>query len=103
MRSSLTSREIRQKLGHPEFGVRPGLGQDSQGDGPRLTMHGQAVGGYDHGDDTTDAMYRRAAPGHGVNEEDGTVSANSFGSKSELQVGDKSYEIYRLDAVEGSA
>ncbi|MEO5873359.1 MAG: aconitase family protein, partial [Streptosporangiaceae bacterium] len=48
-------------------------------------------------------MYRRAAPRHGVNEEDGTVSANSFGSKSELQVGDKSYEIYRLDAVEGSA
>src|SRR5690606_40215742 len=26
---------------------------------------------------------------------------NSFGAKSELTVGDKSYEIYRLDAVEG--
>jgi aconitate hydratase len=31
------------------------------------------------------------------------VSANSFGSKSELRVGEKTYEIYRLDAVEGSA
>ncbi|GAA4141884.1 aconitate hydratase [Actinomadura keratinilytica] len=31
------------------------------------------------------------------------MSANSFGSRSTLRVGDKSYEIYRLDAVEGSA
>ncbi|RSN63917.1 MULTISPECIES: aconitate hydratase AcnA [Actinomadura] len=31
------------------------------------------------------------------------MSANSFGSLSKLQVGDKSYDIYRLDAVEGSA
>ncbi|MEU5879500.1 aconitate hydratase AcnA [Spirillospora sp. NPDC047279] len=31
------------------------------------------------------------------------MSANSFGSRNTLQVGDKSYEIYRLDAVEGSA
>ncbi|MEO3784600.1 aconitate hydratase AcnA [Actinocorallia sp. B10E7] len=31
------------------------------------------------------------------------MSANSFGSKSELRVGEKTYEIYRLDAVEGSA
>src|SRR5437763_3614693 len=31
------------------------------------------------------------------------VSANSFGSKGELPVGEKTYEIYRLDAVEGSA
>ncbi|MGH3391098.1 MAG: aconitase family protein, partial [Actinomadura sp.] len=31
------------------------------------------------------------------------MSANSFGSHSTLQVGDKSYEIYRLDAVEGAA
>jgi aconitate hydratase len=31
------------------------------------------------------------------------VSANSFGSRSTLQVGDKSYEIYRLDAVDGAA
>jgi aconitate hydratase len=33
----------------------------------------------------------------------GVVSANSFGSLNTLRVGDKSYEIYRLDAVEGSA
>ncbi|MEV4256405.1 aconitate hydratase AcnA [Spirillospora sp. NPDC049652] len=31
------------------------------------------------------------------------MSANSFGARSELRVGEKSYEIYRLDAVEGSA
>ncbi|OLT10130.1 aconitate hydratase 1 [Actinomadura sp. CNU-125] len=31
------------------------------------------------------------------------MSANSFGSLSKLQVGEKSYDIYRLDAVEGSA
>ncbi|WP_395107832.1 aconitate hydratase [Actinomadura sp. SCN-SB] len=31
------------------------------------------------------------------------MSANSFGSRSTLQVGETSYEIYRLDAVEGSA
>ncbi|KAB2349578.1 aconitate hydratase AcnA [Actinomadura rudentiformis] len=31
------------------------------------------------------------------------MSANSFGSRNTLRVGDKSYEIYRLDAVEGSA
>ncbi|WP_328594974.1 aconitate hydratase AcnA [Actinomadura macrotermitis] len=31
------------------------------------------------------------------------MSANSFDSRSTLQVGEKSYEIYRLDAVEGSA
>ncbi|GAA3217311.1 aconitate hydratase AcnA [Actinocorallia longicatena] len=31
------------------------------------------------------------------------MSANSFGSKSELTVGEKSYEIFRLDAVENSA
>jgi aconitate hydratase len=31
------------------------------------------------------------------------VSANSFGSRNTLRVGEKSYEIYRLDAVEGSA
>jgi len=31
------------------------------------------------------------------------VSANSFGSRSTLPVGDKSYEIYRLDAVDGVA
>ncbi|POM22917.1 Aconitate hydratase [Actinomadura rubteroloni] len=31
------------------------------------------------------------------------MSANSFGSRSTLQVGDRSYEIFRLDAVEGSA
>jgi aconitate hydratase len=31
------------------------------------------------------------------------VSANSFNSRSELSVGAKSYEIFRLDAVEGSA
>jgi aconitate hydratase len=31
------------------------------------------------------------------------VSANSFGSRDTLRVGDASYEIYRLDAVEGSA
>jgi aconitate hydratase len=30
------------------------------------------------------------------------VSANSFGSRDTLRVGDASYEIYRLDAVEGS-
>ena len=29
--------------------------------------------------------------------------SNSFGAKSTLEVGDKSYEIYRLDAVPGSA
>jgi aconitate hydratase len=33
----------------------------------------------------------------------GAVSANSFGSRSELSVGGKTYEIYRLDAVDGSA
>ncbi|MER7422637.1 aconitate hydratase AcnA [Nonomuraea rubra] len=32
-----------------------------------------------------------------------TVSANSFGSRDTLRVGDASYEIFRLDAVEGSA
>ncbi|TDD77942.1 aconitate hydratase AcnA [Actinomadura darangshiensis] len=31
------------------------------------------------------------------------MSANSFGSRDKLQVGDRSYDIYRLDAVEGSA
>ncbi|MEW9530284.1 aconitate hydratase [Microbispora sp. NPDC049125] len=31
------------------------------------------------------------------------MSANSFGSRDTLHVGDASYEIYRLDAVEGSA
>jgi aconitate hydratase len=31
------------------------------------------------------------------------VSANSFGSRDTLRVGDASYEIFRLDAVEGSA
>ncbi|MFV2175842.1 aconitate hydratase [Actinomadura sp. LOL_016] len=31
------------------------------------------------------------------------MSANSFGSLNKLQVGEKSYDIYRLDAVEGSA
>jgi aconitate hydratase A / 2-methylisocitrate dehydratase len=31
------------------------------------------------------------------------VSANSFGSRHTLRVADKSYEIYRLDAVEGAA
>jgi aconitate hydratase len=31
------------------------------------------------------------------------VSANSFGSRSTLRVGDTSYEIYRLDAVDGAA
>src|SRR5690606_1550805 len=31
------------------------------------------------------------------------VSANSFGSRDTLRVGDATYEIYRLDAVEGSA
>ncbi len=31
------------------------------------------------------------------------MSANSFGSKGALSVGEKTYEIYRLDAVEGSA
>ncbi len=35
--------------------------------------------------------------------EEESVSANSFGARSELRVGEKSYEIYRLDAVEGSA
>ncbi|HEX4811659.1 MAG TPA: aconitase family protein, partial [Nonomuraea sp.] len=32
-----------------------------------------------------------------------TVSANSFGSRDTLRVGDASYEIFRLDAVEGAA
>src|SRR5690606_26456887 len=31
-----------------------------------------------------------------------TVSTNSFGSRDTLRVGDASYEIFRLDAVEGS-
>ncbi|HXA61423.1 MAG TPA: aconitate hydratase AcnA, partial [Streptosporangiaceae bacterium] len=31
------------------------------------------------------------------------MSANSFGSRSELTVGEKSYEIFRLDAVDGAA
>ncbi|HEU5159347.1 MAG TPA: aconitate hydratase AcnA [Streptosporangiaceae bacterium] len=31
------------------------------------------------------------------------TSANSFGSRDTLPVGDKSYEIYRLDAVDGAA
>jgi len=31
------------------------------------------------------------------------VSANSFGSRGDLRVGEASYEIFRLDAVEGSA
>src|SRR5690606_33493973 len=31
-----------------------------------------------------------------------TVSANSFGSRDTLRVGDESYEIFRLDAVEGA-
>ena len=30
------------------------------------------------------------------------MSVNSFGAKSTLQVGDESYEIFRLDAIEGS-
>src|SRR6188474_3271832 len=30
------------------------------------------------------------------------MSVNSFGAKSTLSVGDASYEIFRLDAVEGS-
>ncbi|MDA0638332.1 aconitate hydratase AcnA, partial [Nonomuraea sp. MCN248] len=32
-----------------------------------------------------------------------TVSANSFGSRDTLRVGDASYEIFRVDAVEGAA
>ncbi|MGA5762727.1 aconitate hydratase AcnA [Nonomuraea bangladeshensis] len=32
-----------------------------------------------------------------------TVSANSFGARDTLRVGDASYEIFRLDAVEGAA
>ncbi|MFE3452094.1 aconitate hydratase AcnA [Nonomuraea sp. NPDC059194] len=32
-----------------------------------------------------------------------TVSANSFGSRDTLRVGDAAYEIFRLDAVEGAA
>jgi len=31
------------------------------------------------------------------------TSKNSFGARADLQVGDATYEIYRLDAVEGSA
>ena len=31
------------------------------------------------------------------------VSKDSFGARSELQVGDASYEVFRLDAVEGAA
>jgi aconitate hydratase len=31
------------------------------------------------------------------------VSANSFGSRGDLRVGESNYEIFRLDAVEGSA
>lgn len=31
------------------------------------------------------------------------MSANSFDARSTLQVGDESYEIFRLDKVEGSA
>ncbi|NUV64835.1 hypothetical protein, partial [Streptomyces sp. CAI-85] len=31
------------------------------------------------------------------------VSANSFDARSTLPVGDESYEIFRLDKVEGSA
>jgi len=30
------------------------------------------------------------------------MSMNSFGAKTTLQVGEDSYEIFRLDAVEGS-
>ena len=30
------------------------------------------------------------------------MSVNSFGAKTTLQVGEDSYEIFRLDAVEGS-
>ena len=41
--------------------------------------------------------------GRAVATEEESVSANSFGSLDKLQVGDKSYDIYRLDAVEGSA
>ncbi len=41
--------------------------------------------------------------GRAVATEEESVSANSFGSRDKLQVGDKSYDIYRLDAVEGAA
>ncbi|MGK5554723.1 aconitate hydratase [Actinomadura kijaniata] len=41
--------------------------------------------------------------GRAVVTEEESVSTNSFDSRSELRVGEKSYEIYRLDAVEGSA
>ncbi|GAA1866738.1 aconitate hydratase AcnA [Actinomadura bangladeshensis] len=41
--------------------------------------------------------------GRAVAMEEESVSANSFGSLDKLQVGDKSYDIYRLDAVEGAA
>ncbi|CNE50136.1 aconitate hydratase [Mycobacterium tuberculosis] len=41
--------------------------------------------------------------GRAVATEEESVSANSFGSLDKLQVGDKSYDIYRLDAVEGAA
>ena len=30
------------------------------------------------------------------------MSQDSFGAKADLRVGDKSYQIYRLDAVEGA-
>ena len=30
------------------------------------------------------------------------MSVNSFGARSTLSVGDEAYEIFRLDAVEGS-
>jgi aconitate hydratase len=41
--------------------------------------------------------------GRAVATEEESVSANSFGSRDKLQVGDRSYDIYRLDAVEGAA
>src|SRR4051794_16966648 len=44
------------------------------------------------------ARARRLRDGRLVDRED--MSENSFGARAELQVGDRTYEIYRLDALQ---
>ncbi|WP_174515016.1 aconitate hydratase AcnA [Streptacidiphilus albus] len=44
----------------------------------------------------------RPEPGRGEKHRETVVSANSFDARSSLQVGDESYEIFKLDKVEGA-
>jgi aconitate hydratase A / 2-methylisocitrate dehydratase len=40
---------------------------------------------------------------HRTDHPEGTMSANSFGARDRLKVGEAAYDVYRLDRVDGSA